>query len=269
MDWAQKSAACGTEVKSTRYILKFWKKLLRWTKVLIFWGQVAVTIAFTYLQPFEQWIKERIRHVCLAYIASIVDCKRIKNIIKFNGVLSPDGMPLVWLGRLKDIKYSTHLWRIWWRQLVKWRTGYRHYFYGVEPTPYWPKLLENFGADSGQFFHPCEIGEKEDQDILDQVNHVRYSLGRLGSPSRITGCPAPGFIECASHGWVGAAFDFIARTKKQAPLDAAQRPRWIFRLCSEPGRLWRRSHREYKFIWFLLLDVTKTYSNYGSQQQNF
>jgi len=40
---------------------------------------------------------------------------------------------------------------------------------------------------------------------------------------------------------VGAAFDFIAGTKRRAP-DAMQRLglEWLHRLCSEPRRLWRR-----------------------------
>jgi N-acetylglucosaminyldiphosphoundecaprenol N-acetyl-beta-D-mannosaminyltransferase len=40
---------------------------------------------------------------------------------------------------------------------------------------------------------------------------------------------------------VGAAFDFLAGTKRQAP-EWMQRHalEWLFRLCSEPRRLWRR-----------------------------
>jgi N-acetylglucosaminyldiphosphoundecaprenol N-acetyl-beta-D-mannosaminyltransferase len=44
---------------------------------------------------------------------------------------------------------------------------------------------------------------------------------------------------------VGAAFDFLAGTKRQAPLWMQQNGlEWLFRLGSEPGRLWRR----YAFI---------------------
>jgi N-acetylglucosaminyldiphosphoundecaprenol N-acetyl-beta-D-mannosaminyltransferase len=40
---------------------------------------------------------------------------------------------------------------------------------------------------------------------------------------------------------VGAAFDFLAGTKRQAPLWAQRNGlEWAFRLCSEPRRLWRR-----------------------------
>ena len=40
---------------------------------------------------------------------------------------------------------------------------------------------------------------------------------------------------------VGAAFDFLAGTKRQAPVWMQRNGlEWLFRLCSEPRRLWRR-----------------------------
>ena len=40
---------------------------------------------------------------------------------------------------------------------------------------------------------------------------------------------------------VGAAFDFVAGTKRQAPQWMQRNGlEWTFRLASEPGRLWRR-----------------------------
>ncbi|MFA5088267.1 MAG: WecB/TagA/CpsF family glycosyltransferase, partial [Candidatus Omnitrophota bacterium] len=55
---------------------------------------------------------------------------------------------------------------------------------------------------------------------------------------------------------VGAAFDFISGTKKQAP-KWMQRSglEWFFRLCCEPRRLWKRYLvGNSKFIFFLLRD---------------
>ena len=40
---------------------------------------------------------------------------------------------------------------------------------------------------------------------------------------------------------VGAAFDFLAGIKRQAPVWMQKRGlEWLFRLCTEPRRLWRR-----------------------------
>jgi len=59
---------------------------------------------------------------------------------------------------------------------------------------------------------------------------------------------------------VGAAFDFLARTKKQAPL-WMQRVglEWFFRLMSEPKRLWRRYLiGNSKFICYVFQDCIKS-----------
>ncbi len=43
---------------------------------------------------------------------------------------------------------------------------------------------------------------------------------------------------------VGAAFDFLAGTKSEAPLWMQRAGlEWLFRLCCEPRRLWRRYAR--------------------------
>lgn len=55
---------------------------------------------------------------------------------------------------------------------------------------------------------------------------MAHHLGRIDAPVMIG---------------VGAAFDFLAGTKRVAPRWAQQHGlEWLFRLCSEPRRLWRR-----------------------------
>jgi N-acetylglucosaminyldiphosphoundecaprenol N-acetyl-beta-D-mannosaminyltransferase len=50
-----------------------------------------------------------------------------------------------------------------------------------------------------------------------------------------------GRIEAPVMIGVGAAFDFLAGTKRQAPKWMQRYAlEWLFRLCSEPRRLWRR-----------------------------
>lgn len=50
-----------------------------------------------------------------------------------------------------------------------------------------------------------------------------------------------GRIEAPVMIGVGAAFDFLAGAKRQAPPWMQRNGlEWLFRLCSEPRRLWRR-----------------------------
>ena len=54
---------------------------------------------------------------------------------------------------------------------------------------------------------------------------------------------------------VGAAFDFHAGLKRQAPRWVGRiGMEWFYRLCTEPRRLWKRYLvNNPKFCWFMLL----------------
>lgn len=65
-------------------------------------------------------------------------------------------------------------------------------------------------------------------------------------------------LACAQVG-VGAAFDFLAGAKRQAPR-VLQRAglEWLFRLASEPRRLWRRYARHNpRFAWRALAETLR------------
>jgi len=61
---------------------------------------------------------------------------------------------------------------------------------------------------------------------------------------------------------VGAAFDFLAGAKKQAPVWMRQKGlEWLFRLAQEPRRLWRRYFTIVpRFLVLALLQLVKVQS---------
>jgi N-acetylglucosaminyldiphosphoundecaprenol N-acetyl-beta-D-mannosaminyltransferase len=85
---------------------------------------------------------------------------------------------------------------------------------------------------------------EEDAEIVTQINEVAPDIVWIGlsSPKQehwmanhIGRINAPVLIG------VGAAFDFLAGTKKQAPAWMQRTGlEWLFRLVTEPRRLWRR-----------------------------
>jgi N-acetylglucosaminyldiphosphoundecaprenol N-acetyl-beta-D-mannosaminyltransferase len=87
------------------------------------------------------------------------------------------------------------------------------------------------------------LTDEEDQDIIQQINEADVNVLLVG-----IGCPKQerwmaehkDQLNCVMLG-VGAAYDFIAGSKKHAPR-WMQRVglEWLFRLCSEPQRLWKR-----------------------------
>jgi N-acetylglucosaminyldiphosphoundecaprenol N-acetyl-beta-D-mannosaminyltransferase len=88
-----------------------------------------------------------------------------------------------------------------------------------------------------------EISAAEDQQLVDTItaSGARVVFVGLGCPKQERWMAAHrASLSCAMVG-VGAAFDFLAGAKAQAPawMQGAGLE-WLFRLSQEPHRLWRR-----------------------------
>ncbi len=208
-------------------------------------------------QCFERWIDERFKtYVCVAPVSTIVDCQsdlEYRKIVNSAGMVTPDGMPLVWLGRWKGHKNTDRTYGpdllLAFCELSE-AQGYKHYFYGgsVETNQLLvEKLLQKFSNLKivGNFAPPLrQIKERESQDILEAINQAAPDVlwVGLGSPKQDywmrdhrEALNVPVMIG------VGAAFDFVAGTKLHAPRWIQRSGlEWFFRLCCEPRRLWRR-----------------------------
>jgi N-acetylglucosaminyldiphosphoundecaprenol N-acetyl-beta-D-mannosaminyltransferase len=168
-------------------------------------------------------------------------------------VLCPDGQPVRWLLncrhhlKLRDrVCGTTTMLRLC---AAAAHNGVGVYLYGSTPATicklrkrllgYYP-ALQIVGMESPPF---RPLSAAEDADVVDRVNASGAGLVfvGLGSPKQERFAwehrgTVKGVQLC-----VGAAFDFIAGTKRRAPL-AVQRIglEWLFRLCCEPRRLARR-----------------------------
>lgn len=100
------------------------------------------------------------------------------------------------------------------------------------------------------------LSEQEDADVVEQVNKAKIDILFVG-----IGCPKQerwmaehkDKLSCVMLG-VGAAFDFIAGSKKHAPRWMQNIGlEWLYRLCSEPARLWKRYLKQNpRFVWYFL-----------------
>ena len=165
----------------------------------------------------------------------------------------PDGQPVKWaLNRfhsagLADRVYGPELTlRVCNQAAVE---GIGVYLYGSTVSvlqQFRLKLLSLFprlqivGCESPPF---RPLTPEEDQDVVDRINQSGAGLVFLG-----LGCPKQEAFAFehrdrirAVQLCVGAAFDFIAGNKKMAPKWMQDRGlEWLFRLYSEPKRLWLR-----------------------------
>lgn len=185
------------------------------------------------------------------------------------GMVTPDGMPLVFLSRRMNHK---HVGRVYGPDLMlalsefSVSRGYRHYYYGGAEGV--PELLADTLAQryAGlQVVGTCSppfraLTPEEDQAIVDRINAAEPDIVWVG-----LGCPKQD-IWMAEHRaklnapvliGVGAAFDFLSGRKRQAPRWMQRSGlEWFHRLLSEPRRLWHR-YLVYNplFVYFVLLQM--------------
>jgi N-acetylglucosaminyldiphosphoundecaprenol N-acetyl-beta-D-mannosaminyltransferase len=192
-------------------------------------------------------------HFCTAH--TVVEASRsehLRGALDRAAVVAPDGMPLVWVGRLQGRNVE----RVYGpdfmlAMLDQGRSrGYRHYLYGGAPG-----VAERLAERMSQRFPGVEfagiqvppfraLSSAEDAAAVDAINAARPDcvwVG-LGSPKQdLWVAEHRGRLDAAAVLAVGAAFDFHAGVKRQAPRWMQRSgTEWLFRLLSEPRRLGRR-----------------------------
>lgn len=223
----------------------------------------------------EGWIRgKRREYVCFAPVSTIVDCQRnpgYREVINGAGLVNPDGMPLVWVGRSRGHRqigraYGPDFMDLFCR--ISQDKGYRHFFYGGTP-----EVLEKLSACLKERFPRLQVagthapdwqeaGARESREVLDRINAARPDILWVG-----LGSPKQDYwmanhrdqLEAPVIVGVGAAFDFLAGVKPQAPRWMRRFGlEWFFRLCCEPGRLGKRYLAGNPlFIYWLIRDCFK------------
>lgn len=164
-----------------------------------------------------------------------------------------DGVPVAWVGRRAYPGLAGEWDRVYGPDVMEAvfdrNTGLRHYLLGGSPETLaalreaiarrWPDV-EVVGADSPPF-RPMTAAEVAAQDDRIRQSGADMVWVGLGTPkqdweaARLAGS-VPAVVLA-----VGAAFDFLAGVKPQAPVWMQRTgTEWAFRLASEPRRLTRR-----------------------------
>jgi len=235
-------------------------------------GVSAINMGMALLE-IEEWIRAQEPHyVCITGVHGVMESQQdeeLRRIHNAAGMVTPDGMPLVWLSRLRGFR---HVERVYGPDLMmalcreSEKQGHSHFFYGGAPgvaEKLASRLKSRFpglrvAGTHCPPFRPLTV--EEDQAIVENINAVRPDIVWVGiSTPRQERWMAEhvGRLNSSVLIGVGAAFDFHAGLKKQAPRWMQRGGlEWFFRLITEPRRLWRRYLvNNPSFLWLLLLQA--------------
>jgi N-acetylglucosaminyldiphosphoundecaprenol N-acetyl-beta-D-mannosaminyltransferase len=219
-------------------------------------GVSAINMAIA-LDTIDKWVAQRVpNYVCVTGVHGVMESRRdaeLRAIHNHAGLVTPDGMPLVWLSRAAGFR---HVERVYGPELMRAvcersvTRGYRHFVYGGAPgvgEKLECRLRELYPGIEivGHYCPPFRpLTPAEDDEVVKLINAAAPDLVWVGlsTPTQERWMAAhTNRLSAPVLVGVGAAFDFIAGVKKQAPPWMRRSGlEWMFRLLSEPRRLWRR-----------------------------
>lgn len=207
-------------------------------------------------------------YICLAPAHNLMACRRdahLRGIFNRSALTLPDGMGTVWFLRAVGHKAG----RVYGPDLLVGTCerglalGWRHFFLGGSPQKN-ERLIEGLrrkytGLIIAGTSSPV-VGEHGEgaSEVIEAINAAKPDIVwvGLGSPKQEYWMAAQReALNAPVLVGVGAAFDFLSGAKPQAPAWMQRSGlEWLFRLLTEPRRLWRR-YAEYPL--FALLAVAQ------------
>ncbi len=225
------------------------------------------------IAQMENWIghRQRTHYIAVTDMHTIMEAQDdpgFRAVLAEADLVVPDGMPLVWCACLRGHAlrrrvYGPELMLTFCRQTTAKR--YRHFFYGGDSGV--PERLAAFLRQAcpgicivGTFSPPFRpLSPEEDVHIVEVIHRAGPDVlwVGLGSPKQEKWMREHrDRLNVPVLVGVGAAFDFHAGTKRQAPRWMREHGlEWLFRLFQEPRRLWRRYlvHGS-QFVFYVLLE---------------
>ncbi|MEY4916913.1 MAG: hypothetical protein RL616_826 [Verrucomicrobiota bacterium] len=236
---------------------------------------ISVLNLQTALAAIAAAVRERRKgYICVTGVHGVMEAQgdaAFKKILNDAFLCTPDGMPMVWAGKIAG---HQEMRRVYGPDLMldvcAWSetSGAKHFFYGgadgvAELLA--QKLQEKFPKLQvvGTYTPPFRpLNEAEVKNLQAQVAANRPDIFWVGlstpKQERFMAEFLPQLDATLMFG-VGAAFDFHSGRTKQAPRWMQRTGlEWFYRLCSEPRRLGRRYLRNNPlFLWNFFRQLTR------------
>jgi N-acetylglucosaminyldiphosphoundecaprenol N-acetyl-beta-D-mannosaminyltransferase len=210
---------------------------------------------------------------CVATVHMLMeafDDPAYRGVLNGSELVTSDGMPLVWSLRALGLReaervYGPDLMPAVCRAAAE--RGVPIGLYGGTPAvldALMRRLTRDYPGLRIAFAHSPPfraLTPAEDEEIVAAIRDsgARVLFVGLGCPKQERWMAEHrGRLACAQVG-VGAAFDFLAGAKRQAPRSMQRAGlEWLFRLACEPRRLWRRyAHHNPRFALLVLAQVAR------------
>ena len=205
-------------------------------------------------------------YICVTGVHGVMEAQEsftFRQILNQACLCTPDGMPMVWMGRLHGHR---EMGRVYGPDLMlevcAWseKSGCRHFFFGGAPGVA-EQLRDNLKKRFPRLqivgcytppFRP--LNAEEEKQLQEMVNVARPDIFWVGLSTPKQEKFMAEFLprlEVTLMIGVGAAFDFHSGRIKQAPRWVQRAGlEWFFRLCAEPKRLWKQYLRNNPvFVW--------------------
>lgn len=208
-------------------------------------------------------------YICVTGVHGVMEAQKdeaLRTILNHSFLNTPDGMPMVWLGRLNGARAMNRVYGPDLMLLVcelAQRKGYTHYLYGGAEgvaVELQRKLEAKFPGLKivGTFTPPFRpLHAEEEAALIRDVNQKKPDILWVGLSTPKQEKFMAQFrdkLDATLFFGVGAAFDFHAGRVRQAPRWMQRSGlEWLFRLGCEPRRLWRRYFRNNPLFVFRVL----------------
>ena len=213
-------------------------------------------------------------YICVTGVHGIMEAQtdvRFRDILNNSFLTTPDGMPTVWLGKLRGFGHMTRVYGpdymlgLCERSVAR---GYRHFLYGGKPgvaEELREELVRRFPGLQivGTYSPPFRpLNSEEEQALAAQLQALNVDVlwCGLSTPKQERFMAAYSkVLPVKLMVGVGAAFDLLSGNLDESP-DWMKKAglQWLFRLVKEPRRLWRRYLvNNPRFLWYTFLQLTR------------
>lgn len=226
------------------------------------------------LEKIDGWISRGEReYVCVCPVHSVMECRRsaqLRAVFNAAGMVTPDGVPIVWVARAGGYRQVS---RVYGPDLMlaeldrSDQNHHRHFFYGGGPgvarllaqrmQARFPNLTVS-GILEPPFAPLDQLCTPETAATINDAKPDVVWIGMSSPKQDLWMARMRPLLDAPVLIAVGAAFDFHSGTVKQAPLWMQRSGlEWVYRLTTDPRRLWRRYLIDNPwFLWELGLQKT-------------